>query len=98
MQIAAPVPLRRLPFGQTRTWPILAALLGLLVVGGVGLFVYQRFFAPAAPPPTGQVVPVQRGTVAASVSATGSVVATKQAKLLFANTGRIKNVLVAVGD
>lgn len=98
MQIAAPVPLRRLPLGQHRAWPVLAALLGVLVVAGGGLFAYQRFFAPAPPAPLGQVVPVERGTVSASVSATGSVVATRQAKLVFANSGRIKEVLVNVGD
>ena len=98
MQIAAPVPLRRLPLGQHRAWPVLAALLGVLVVAGGGLFAYQRFFAPAPPAPLGQMVPVERGTVSASVSATGSVVATRQAKLVFANSGRIKEVLVNVGD
>ena len=36
--------------------------------------------------------------MAATVSATGSVVATKQAKLVFANSGRIKEILVSVGD
>src|SRR5205807_2286569 len=36
--------------------------------------------------------------VAATVSATGSVVATKQAKLIFPASGRIKDVLVNVGD
>ena len=31
-------------------------------------------------------------------SATGSVVATKQAKLVFASTGRIQDILVNIGD
>src|SRR5439155_20350747 len=53
---------------------------------------------PAPPAPLGQIVPVQRGNVAATVNATGSVVATKQAKLVFANSGRIKDILVNVGD
>src|SRR5439155_18272006 len=78
--------------------PILLALVALAVLVGAGVVVYQRFFAPVAPTPLGQVVPVQRGNVAATVSATGSVVATKQAKLVFANSGRIKDILVNVGD
>ena len=36
--------------------------------------------------------------IAATVSATGSIVATRQAKLVFASTGRIKEILVNVGD
>src|SRR5260370_8149704 len=97
MQIAAPIarPVRRwLPVGSLRAKPLLLALLALAVVAGVGVVVYQRFFAPAPPPPLGQVVPIARGNVAATVSATGSVVATKQAKLVFATTGRIKEILV----
>jgi RND family efflux transporter MFP subunit len=44
------------------------------------------------------VVTVERGTVAATVSATGSVVTTRQAKLVFAASGRLQDVLVNVGD
>jgi HlyD family secretion protein len=100
MQLAPPIPLRRFypRFGQPRIVPVLGALIGLLAVGSAGLFVYQRFLALAPPAPAGQIVPVERGTVAASVSATGNVVATRQAKLVFTNSGRIKEVLVNVGD
>src|ERR1700720_1989183 len=101
MQIAAPLarPVRRLlPAGSLGARPILLAILALAVLAGAGTVVYQRFFAPAPPPPLGQIVPVQRGNVAATVSATGSVVATKQAKLVFATSGRIKDILVNVGD
>src|SRR5260370_24363715 len=101
MQIAAPIarPVRRwLPVGSLRAKPLLLALLALSVVAGVVVVVYQRFFAPPPPPPLGQVVPIARGNVAATVSATGSVVATKQAKLVVATTGRIKEILVNVGD
>jgi RND family efflux transporter MFP subunit len=101
MQIAAPLPrpVRRfLPTGGLGTRPILLALVVLAVVAAASVVAYQRFFAPAAPAPIGQVVPVQRGNVAATVSATGSVVATKQAKLVFASSGRIKEILVTVGD
>src|SRR3982074_2971509 len=101
MQIAAPLarPVRRfLPAGGLGTRTILLVLLGLAVIAGASVVVYSRFLAPAAPVSTGQIVPVQRGNVAATVSATGSVVATRQAKLVFANTGRIKDILVNVGD
>src|SRR5439155_2289799 len=50
------------------------------------------------PAPTGQTLAVQRGNVAATVSATGSVVATRQAKLVFTNSGRIQDILVNIGD
>src|SRR5258706_8594981 len=101
MQIAAPLarPVRRfLPTGGLSTRPVLLVLLGLAVIAGASVVVYQRFLAPAPPVATAQIVPVQRGNVAATVSATGSVVATRQAKLVFANSGRIKDILVNVGD
>src|SRR5215216_3463074 len=101
MQIAAPLPrpLRRFPpVGNWRVRPLLLAVVTLAVLAGAGVLAYQRFLATTAPTPVGQVVPVQRGNVAATVSATGSVVATKQAKLVFATSGRIKEILVNVGD
>ncbi len=100
MQIAAPIarPFRRLPLGNLQLRPVLLALLVLGIVAGLGIVAYQRFFAPAPPAPLGQLMPVQRGNVAATVSATGSVVATRQAKLVFANTGRIQDIVVNVGD
>ena len=73
-------------------------IVALAILVGAGVVAYQRFFAPAAPAPLGQMVPVQRGNVAATVAATGSVVATRQAKLVFATSGRIKDILVNVGD
>src|SRR5262245_36432038 len=100
MQIAAPIPRpvrRYLPAGSLSPRPLLIALLVLAALVGAGVFVYQRFVAQAAPAPPGQIVTVQRNNVAATVTATGSVVATKQAKLLFTNTGRIKEILVSVG-
>src|SRR5438445_4567564 len=101
MQIAAPVPRpvrRLLPAGGVAARPILLIVLALGIVAGAGIVAYQRFFAPAAPVPTGQVIPIQRGNVAATVSATGSVVATRQAKLVFSASGRIQEIIVNVGD
>src|SRR3979411_1160795 len=99
MQIAAPLarPVRRfLPAGGLGLRPILLVLLALGVLAGAGVVVYQRFLAPAPPAALGQIVPVQRGNVAATVSATGSVVATKQAKLVFTHNGSITDALVSV--
>jgi HlyD family secretion protein len=101
MQIAAPIPrpVRRfVPAGGLRSRPILLLVLVLGVLGGLGIVAYQRFAAVQPAPPAGQIIPVERGNVAATVSATGSVVATKQAKLVFSNTGRIQEILVNVGD
>src|SRR5215467_8327490 len=97
MQLAAPLvrPVRRLPIGNLSPKPFLIAL---IVLAGVAIVVYQRVLNQAPPAPQGQIIPVQRNNVASTVSATGSVVATKQAKLVFANTGRIKEILVNVGD
>ncbi len=101
MQLTAPLPApvrRFLPVGGPRWAPVAAGLVGLVVVLGLGTVAYQRFFAPAPAAPLGQIVAVQRGTVASTVSSTGSVVAAKQAKLVFNTSGRIKDIGVAVGD
>src|ERR1044071_1977976 len=101
MQIAAPIsrPVRRfLLAGTPGARPVLIGLLVLAVIAGAGFGVYQRYFAPAPAAPVGQIIPVARNNVAATVSATGSVVATKQAKLVFAGTEHIKDILVNVGD
>jgi HlyD family secretion protein len=102
MQIAVPLarPIRRfLPVGNLRpTRKLSLVLLGIIVLAVAGAFALQRAFSQPSAGPVGQVVPVQRGDVAATVSATGSVVATKQAKLMFNTTGRIKEILVNVGD
>src|SRR5215207_7574978 len=102
MQIAAPIPRpwrRFLPVGNFRpTRKLTLIFLGLIVLIAAGFFALQRAFSQPAPAPVGQIIPVQRGGVAATVSATGSVVATKQAKLVFSSTGRIKEIPVSVGD
>jgi HlyD family secretion protein len=77
---------------------MLMVVLAVGVLAGLGAVGYQRFFAAAPVAPPGQIIPVQRGNVAATVNATGSVVATRQAKLAFTNTGRVQEVLVSVGD
>ena len=99
MQIAVPVPRPVRGFVPLRSpRPIIFGVILLGIIAGVGIVAYRRFAAAEAPAATGQVIPVQRGNVASTVSATGSVVATKQAKLVFSSTGRIQDILVNVGD
>src|ERR1051326_287661 len=101
MQVAAPIPRpvrRLLPAGGLRPRPVLLAVLVLGLLAGLGFVAYQRFMVQTPTAPAGQVITAQRGNVAATVSATGSVVATRQAKLVFANTGRIQDIMVNVGD
>jgi RND family efflux transporter MFP subunit len=102
MQIAAPFgrPVRRFfPLGNLGPSRKLALLLlGLIVLAVAGFFAWQRATSQQGQEPVGQVVPVRRGNVAATVSATGSVVATRQARLSFNASGRVKDVLVNVGD
>src|SRR5579859_5250041 len=72
MQIAAPIPrpVRRfLLAGTPGARPVLIGLLVLAVIAGAGVVIYQRFFAPAPAAPVGQIIPVQRNNVAATVTA-----------------------------
>src|SRR5437868_4122626 len=99
MQIAGPIAARRPVLlrkmaGREILLSILAVALG--VAGSA--FVYANPFTPAVAVPASPTVPVQRGNVAATISATGSVVATKQVKLVFGDSGRISDILVSVGD
>jgi len=76
------------------------AILGvaLLVSTAAGYFGYSRFFRAEAATTQNQVVTVQRGTLTATVTTTGSVVASQQARLTFDTGGRLQNILVSVGD
>jgi HlyD family secretion protein len=98
MQIAVPVPRVRGFVPSLSPRPVIFGVILLGIIAGLGIVAYRRFATTEAPAATGQVIPVQRGNVASTVSATGSVVATKQAKLVFSNTGRIQDILVSVGD
>ncbi|MFV9509738.1 efflux RND transporter periplasmic adaptor subunit [Tepidibacillus sp. LV47] len=76
---------------------IITSVLLVLLAGGV--YGYQRL---SAPKPTNQVVkliPVQKGDVTETISATGTVQATKRVVLNFPNgSGQITTVNVKVGD
>ncbi len=77
----------------------LVAVLVLAVLGAGGWFVYQQFNqAQAAEAPAWDVVKVERGNIAATVSATGAVLAEREANLAFQSTGTIEEVAIAVGE
>lgn len=84
-----------------RPWPSFGPILALVVaasaVSGAGFFVYQKL-NPGTPPITQQRDRVARGSIAATVSATGSVAAPATSRLSFRSTGRVADVRVAVGD
>ena len=94
MQIATP------RFGP-RALPSLGALIGIAVaaavIGAAGFFVYQRLNPPPAPVAQ-QTARVTRGTIIASVNATGSAQALTTNRLNFKANGRIADVSVSVGD
>lgn len=86
---------------QRRVGPgaALAVLLVFALTTAAGYVGYTRFTAPPAPTaPTGQPARVQRGTVAATVSATGSVVSNRQSKLAMQASGKLIDVPVKLGD
>jgi HlyD family secretion protein len=72
----------------------------LIVVVCAAYAAHQITATPAASTAAAkqQIVTVQRGTLAASVSTTGSVVAVTSSKLTFSSSGTISKVLVKVGD
>lgn len=69
----------------------------LLVVGGVG---YATYWLGNRPPASQnlETVTVQRGSIIASVSATGSVAPAREVTLTFKSGGKIARVLVAEGQ
>ncbi len=73
-------------------------LVAFLVSAGVGYTGYQRVAAPSTAAIADPVVTVTRGTIAATVSATGNVIPDKQAKLTFPTSGTVSQVNVALGD
>ncbi|MGI5837066.1 MAG: biotin/lipoyl-binding protein, partial [Chloroflexota bacterium] len=74
---------------------LLAAVFLITIIGYNG---YQRLFAPSAATPSIQTVPARIGPLVSTLSATGSIVATRQAKLSFPTTGKLMELNVAVGD
>jgi HlyD family secretion protein len=77
-----------------------AAVLAVFAISfATGYVAYSRYLTQAAPvAPAGQPAQVRRGSVAATVSATGSVVASRQSKLTMQVSGRLKELPVKLGD
>ncbi len=72
-------------------------LAAVAVSAAMGYIGYQRVTAKAPATPV-QTAQVQVGTVMATISSTGSVVPTQQAKLTFQNSGTVAEVDVNLGD
>lgn len=77
---------------------IALVVVALFVAAAAIAFAPANPFASSAPSLPTPAVAVQRATVAATVTATGSLVYAKQVRLVFADSGRIRRILVGVGD
>src|SRR6478672_12754606 len=75
-------------------------LMALVTLGALGLayLAYTRLLVAPAPVVTGTPIPIRRGTVAATVASSGTVAAARLARLTFNSGGRVKEVLVKLGD
>lgn len=80
-------------------WIVSIVLIALLAVGG--WFGYQRFVVEpqlAAAAPAYEQIAVERGTIASTVSATGSIEPEAELSLSFRAAGRVDQVLVVAGQ
>ncbi|HVG96189.1 MAG TPA: efflux RND transporter periplasmic adaptor subunit [Chloroflexota bacterium] len=73
-------------------------LVALVATTGAGYLAYQRFGPKPAVAAVVTTVPVTRGSVAATVNATGAVASPAQTRLTFKSGGRVTEMLVQVGD
>lgn len=83
-------------FGPLQVGILVVALVALAIAG---YFVYVQFVVrPAAPLYNGTPVSAQIGNVTATVSSTGTLIATRQSRLTMQTAGRVKDVLVKLGE
>lgn len=83
-----------------KLWQVLVLILvGVLTAAG-GYFGYNRFLGKATAKESSNTTTVQvaRGTLATTVSTTGSLVMPNQAKLSFASGGTVTEMNVKLGD
>uniref|UniRef100_A0A7C1JXA8 Efflux RND transporter periplasmic adaptor subunit n=1 Tax=Caldilinea aerophila TaxID=133453 RepID=A0A7C1JXA8_9CHLR len=76
-------------------------LMVVALVGAGGWYIYDRYIAPVqaqSNTPTYETFVVQRGSIASTVSATGSIEPNNQVSLVFRNIGTVNEVLVEVGQ
>jgi HlyD family secretion protein len=78
---------------------VLIPIIIVVVVGAVGVGLYLRFGASRAQGASNvSTATVERGTLAATISAAGNVTANQEADLSFAQSGTVKQINVQVGD
>ncbi|MCL4832310.1 MAG: efflux RND transporter periplasmic adaptor subunit [Caldilineaceae bacterium] len=79
----------------------IVTLIVLALLGAAGWYGYQRYQAAqaaAAAIPAYETVPIERGSINSTVSATGSIDPEAQVSLSFRGAGRVDQVLVTVGQ
>src|SRR5437763_2629049 len=81
---------------------IISALIASVVIGAAGYVGYQRFYTQPPAMVAQQTAQATRGSIASTVSATGTAGSTNTTALSFSSSGsgtsRIDQVLVSVGD
>ncbi len=76
---------------------VIALLIGLLIAGsGAGIFVWRS--RGAAPSLGYTLIQPRRGTIIATVNASGQIAPTRTANLSFGSPGRVSAIAVQVGD
>lgn len=76
---------------------LVVVLLGAAAYGGY--YAYDRWFGEEASTTTAQLlIPVTRGSISSTISASGTIVMPSQAKLAFSTSGTVAQVNVKVGD
>lgn len=84
--------------GRVTRFHIAVLVVAWLIAAGVGYRSYQSLVAPVEAAVQGIPAAVQRGTLTATITASGSVVSTKQARLTFGVSGKITETMVGLGD
>ena len=80
---------------------LLITIIVIVAVGAAGWFGFQSFQerrAALAEVPSYETVTVERGSISSTVSATGSIEPEAEVSLSFRASGRVEQVLVAVGQ
>jgi len=78
---------------------LIIAIVVLAVVVGGSWFAYQVTAKEKEPPaPDYEIYTVTRGDIYATVTSTGVIEPAQEVKLTFRGTGKVKEILVAVGD
>ncbi|HJV44463.1 MAG TPA: efflux RND transporter periplasmic adaptor subunit [Bacillota bacterium] len=89
-----------LSLGKKRRNKVIAYSLAGLLICGAGVYAYPKFFTTQTVAPTMQWATVKSGDVTETVSASGTVQASKQVNLNFIGTGdnKVSSLNVKVGD